>query len=106
MRPDPPIPLTVRDAIIDVASRHTGAIGTVNLNEAGDLAISDYDLWGIKDGAWYKYGHFYAGDNTFDFESDKMMMMDDDEMMDDDKMMMDDDEMMDDDKMMLESEEP
>ena len=107
-------PLTVRDAIIDVASRHTGAIGTVNLNEAGDLAISDYDLWGIKDGAWYKYGHFYAGDSTFEFESDKMM--DDDEMMDDDKMMMDDDEMMDDemmddemmddDKMMMESEEP
>ena len=91
-------PLTVRDAIIDVASRHTGAIGTVNLNEAGDLAISDYDLWGIKDGGWYKYGHFYAGDSTFEFESDKMMM-DDDEMMDDDKMMMDDDEMMDDDKM-------
>ena len=68
-------PLTVRDAIIDVASRHTGAIGTVNLNEAGDLAISDYDLWGIKDGGWYKYGQFYAGNNTFDFESDKMMMM-------------------------------
>ena len=56
------------------------------------MAISDYDLWGIKDGGWYKYGHFYAGDSTFEFESDKMMM-DDDEMMDDDKMMMDDDEM-------------
>ena len=62
-------PLVIRDAIIDVASRHTGAIGTVNLNDVGDLTISDYDLWGISNSAWYKYGHFYASDSTFDFES-------------------------------------
>ena len=37
-------PLTVRDAIIDVASRHTGAIGTINLNEFGDFATPNYDL--------------------------------------------------------------
>ncbi len=74
-------PLTVRDSIIEVAATHTGAIGTVNLNEAGDLAISDYDLWGIQDGTWYLYGHYNAGTSIFDYTADKMMM-------DDDKMMM------------------
>lgn len=64
-------PLIVRDALIDVAAKHTGAIGTVNLNMAGDLAISDYDLWGIGDDGWYKYGHFYASDGTFMFESNE-----------------------------------
>ena len=64
-------PLIVRDAMIDVAAKHTGAIGTVNLNMAGDLAISDYDLWGIGNDGWYKYGHFYASDGTFMFESNE-----------------------------------
>ena len=62
-------PLVVGDALIDVAGTHTGAIGTVNLNEFGDLAIADYDLWSISDGVWYKFGHFNADDSTFDFES-------------------------------------
>ena len=59
--------LTVRDAIIDVASRHTGAIGTINLNEFGDFATPNYDLWSIRDGAWYKSGHFDADSGTFSF---------------------------------------
>ena len=62
-------PLVVGDALIDVAGTHTGAIGTVNLNEFGDLAIADYDLWSVRDGVWYKFGHFNADDSTFDFES-------------------------------------
>ena len=36
-------PLTVRGAITDVASRHTGTVGTVNLNEFGDFATPSYD---------------------------------------------------------------
>ena len=59
--------LTVRDAIIDVASRHTGAIGTINLNEFGDFATPNYDLWSIRDGAWYKSGHFDVDSGTFSF---------------------------------------
>ena len=69
-------PITVRDAIIDVAATHTGAIGTVNLNQAGDLAISNYDLWSINDGVWNLYGHYDAGTGVFDYVSDSMMMMD------------------------------
>ena len=60
-------PLTVRDAITDVASRHAGAIGTINLNEFGDFATPNYDLWSIRDGAWYKSGHFDADSGTFSF---------------------------------------
>ena len=60
-------PLTVRDSIIDVASRHTGAIGTVNLNEFGDFATPNYGLWSVRDGAWYKSGHFDADSGTFSF---------------------------------------
>ena len=60
-------PLTVRDAIIDVASRHTGTIGTINLNEFGDFATPNYDLWSIRDGAWYKSGYFAADSGTFSF---------------------------------------
>ena len=60
-------PLTVRDAITDVASRHTGATGTINLNEFGDFATPNYDLWSIRDGAWYKSGHFDVDSGTFSF---------------------------------------
>ena len=60
-------PLTVRDAITDVASRHAGAIGTINLNEFGDFATPNYDLWSIRDGAWYKSGYFAADSGTFSF---------------------------------------
>ena len=60
-------PLTVRDAITDVASRHAGAIGTINLNEFGDFATPNYDLWSIRDGAWYKSGYFDADSGTFSF---------------------------------------
>ena len=60
-------PLTVRDAITDVASRHTGATGTINLNEFGDSTTSNYDLWSIRDGEWYKSGYFDADSGTFSF---------------------------------------
>ena len=60
-------PLTVRDSIIDVAATHTGAIGTINLNEFGDFATSNYDLWSVRDGAWYKSGYFDADSGTFSF---------------------------------------
>ena len=60
-------PLTVRDAITDVASRHTGATGTINLNEFGDFATPSYGLWNVRDGAWYKSGHFDADSGMFSF---------------------------------------
>ena len=44
METDSVDPLTVRDAIIDVAATHTGTIGTVHLNEFGDFATPSYGL--------------------------------------------------------------
>ena len=61
--------LAVRNAITDVASTYTGAIGTVHLNEFGDFAAPAYDLWGIHEGIWYKFGHFDAENDAFDFVS-------------------------------------
>ena len=60
-------PLTVRDAITDVAATHTGTIGTINLNEFGDFAAPSYDLWSIRGGQWYVSGHFDADSGTFSF---------------------------------------
>ena len=60
-------PLTVRDAITDVASRHTGTIGTINLNEFGDFATPSYGLCSVRDGQWYVSGHFDADSGTFSF---------------------------------------
>ena len=48
----------VRDALPVVADRHEGAIGGTALNEAGDLASSDYDIWGVRDGSWKRIGSF------------------------------------------------
>ena len=62
-------PSLIRDEISDIVASHTGALGTVTLNNAGDVEITDYEIWGIKDGAWHIVGHFNTADDTFDFKS-------------------------------------
>ena len=59
--------LAVRNSITDAASTHTGAIGTIHLNEFGDFATPSYSLWGIRDGQWHLSGHFDADNGTFSF---------------------------------------
>ena len=49
----------LKRVIPDVAARHFGAIGTATLNEAGDLAAADYDVWMIHGGEWV-YGGQYS----------------------------------------------
>ena len=68
--------LAVRNSITDAASTHTGAIGTIHLNEFGDFAAPSYDLWHINDDAWYRSGHFDAENSTFDLASDLVMYRD------------------------------
>ncbi len=94
-------PLVVRDSLREVAATHTGAIGTVNLNKAGDLTVANYDLWSYKNSEWYLYGHYNANTEAFEYTSDSAMMDDKDMMMDDKDMMMDDKDMMMDDKDMM-----
>lgn len=48
------------DAIPKVAAEHRGALGSVRLNSAGDLAQTNYDVWGVTDGQWEFVGVYYA----------------------------------------------
>ena len=59
--------LAVRNSITDAASTHTGAIGTIHLNEFGDFATPSYSIWGIRDGQWHLSGHFDVDNGTFSF---------------------------------------
>lgn len=44
----------VKPIFIDVANDYTGALGNIQLNEAGDLAVADYEVWTVSDGDWVK----------------------------------------------------
>ncbi len=81
-------------AIPEVAEEYVGALGSSRLNDAGDLAQTNYDVWDIRDGSWTLAGTYFSASDTIEFEGAMMDdAMKDDEMMDD---AMKDDEMMDD----------
>ena len=46
----------IRDILPDVASRYYGAIGPAQLNDAGDLASANYEVWGVTGGSWERKG--------------------------------------------------
>ncbi|ABK77117.1 ABC-type branched-chain amino acid transport system, periplasmic component [Cenarchaeum symbiosum A] len=52
------------EALPMVASHYSGALGAVILNDAGDLAISDYGLFAVRDGKWVDYGLYDARTDT------------------------------------------
>ena len=54
----------VKAVIDDVAWEYIGAIGDIQLNEAGDLASSNYDLWGVRDGQWSAVGTWSHVDDS------------------------------------------
>ena len=57
-------------AVIDqAADEYYGVIGDIKFNEAGDLAASNYDLWGVVDGEWMMVG-------TWSHEDDSITMKD------------------------------
>jgi len=49
---------TIKAVIPDVAEHYYGAIGSAKLNEAGDLAQADYEVWGIRGGEWVLLGKY------------------------------------------------
>ena len=49
---------TIKAVIPDVAKNYYGAIGSTRLNEAGDLAVADYEVWGIRNGDWVLIGKY------------------------------------------------
>lgn len=52
-------------AIPTVAAGHYGALGNTRLNEAGDLAGADYDVWATSGGEWVNGGKYIFATGTF-----------------------------------------
>ena len=48
----------IKAAIPGIAENYSGAIGPTKLNEAGDLAQADYEVWGIRGGDWVLLGKY------------------------------------------------
>jgi branched-chain amino acid transport system substrate-binding protein len=49
---------TIKSVISDIAENYSGAIGSTILNEAGDLAQANYEVWGIRGGEWVLLGQY------------------------------------------------
>ncbi len=48
----------IKAVISDIAENYSGAIGPTILNEAGDLAQANYEVWGIRGGEWKLLGQY------------------------------------------------
>ncbi len=48
----------IKSVFSDVAGHYYGAIGPTILNEAGDLAQANYEVWGIRGGEWVLLGQY------------------------------------------------
>ncbi len=55
---------TIKAKIPEIAENYSGAIGPTKLNEAGDLAQADYEVWGIRDGEWTLLGKYTQSDDS------------------------------------------
>jgi ABC-type branched-subunit amino acid transport system substrate-binding protein len=55
---------TIKAAIPEIAENYSGAIGPTKLNEAGDLAQADYEIWGIRGGEWVLLGKYTQSDDS------------------------------------------
>ena len=55
---------TIKAAIPEITETYSGAIGPTKLNEAGDLAQADYEIWGIRGGEWVLLGKYTQSDDS------------------------------------------
>jgi len=55
---------TIKAVIPDIAEHYYGAIGPTKLNEAGDLAQADYEVWGIRGGEWILLGKYTSSTDS------------------------------------------
>ena len=62
----------------DVAAAHAGSVSSSELNDAGDLALANYNIWEIVNDAWTITGEYSAADDVLSMgaQQDDMMMMD------------------------------
>ena len=54
----------IKAKIPEIAENYSGAIGSTKLNEAGDLAQADYEVWGIRGGEWILLGKYTQSDDS------------------------------------------
>ncbi len=55
---------TIKAIIPEIAENYSGAIGPTKLNDAGDLAQADYEVWGIRGGDWVLLGKYTQSDDS------------------------------------------
>ena len=56
----------VKAVLPEVASKYSGALDSVDLNEAGDLGAADYRIWSVIDNEWVIA-------DVYDFETDSIV---------------------------------
>ncbi|WP_316505325.1 ABC transporter substrate-binding protein [Nitrosopumilus sp.] len=54
----------IKEKIPEIAEKYSGAIGPTKLNEAGDLAQADYEVWGIRGAEWIHLGKYTQSDDS------------------------------------------
>ncbi|MDA7940403.1 MAG: ABC transporter substrate-binding protein [Nitrosopumilus sp.] len=54
----------IKAVLHDVAGDYEGATGEINLNAAGDLDGGDYEMLGVRDGAWVPVGIYNQDEGT------------------------------------------
>ncbi len=54
----------IKEKIPEIANNYSGSIGPTTLNEAGDLAQADYEVWGIRDAHWINLGKYTQADDS------------------------------------------
>ena len=64
----------IKMVLRDVAAAHEGSVSSNELNDAGDLALANYNIWEIVDSAWAVTGEYSAADDALTMHADMMMM--------------------------------
>ena len=59
----------VNSVLRDVAAAHDGSVSSNELNDAGDLALANYQIWKIVDNAWDVRGKYSAGKDFLSAET-------------------------------------
>jgi len=54
----------IKAKLPEIAENYSGSIGSTKLNEAGDLAQADYEVWGIRGGEWVLLGKYSQSDDS------------------------------------------
>ena len=68
---------SVKDVFRDIASNYDGALGSIVLNDAGDLVVDDYTIWTIIGTEWVEIGKYSISDDSIEMFDYDMGYIDD-----------------------------